>query len=774
MLAFVFRRPGLRRPVLAALVCLLSALFAGQGHGIDPSHDRTTAGGWHSPFAGAGASGASAINLIPGVWAQAIWDDGRGPALYAAGNFVTMDDVYSPGIARWDGLHWERVPLPGDPDLESRFAVWSMVEFQGDLIVGGSFLAPDGKSPGGILRYDGQGWHPLAGSQGAGVGGTVQALAVYQDELIVGGEFSQAGGVPVNGLARWSGNEWQTLANPFQASATVRALAVYQGELIAGGSIQSAAPAISRVARWNGSAWQQLAGPSGQGVAQDPGFGSAVNALHATPAGLFVGGRFASAGGVPARNVARWDGAAWNALGAGVGNVTHQVHALQYLDGLLHVGGSFPGSAAVASPNAIAWDGSQWLALAGPGGAGTDVEVLSLAAFDDALFLGGLFGQAGGVLSTAIARWTGSEFARVSGTEITGPMGGAPRTLLSFAGHLVAAGSFTQAGTASSARIAAWDGTGWLGLAGGFAGGQVNALVEFEGSLIAAGAFNFALDPGSPTALVVNRVARWDGSGWQAMANGLGGTVEALHVYQGQLYAAGSFTAAGGFGGAPMARIARWTGSAWEAVDGGLGNGSVLALHSHEGELIAGGGFTQLGDGTAALRMARWNPTEGWRPLGPGLSSGVVRTLASLDGALYAGGSFGAPPTGTSPRFLARWDGAAWQPVTDGAGQELSWQVGDMVVRDDELVLGGGFERIGELDLHCVARYSPADGWRQMGGPQGIGLRRNCGGVDRLLLLGETVVAAGPLIVAGGQVAHRIAYWSPPADLLFRDGFEPR
>ncbi len=773
MHAFVIRRAGPRRHVFAMLACLLFALLAGQGHGGDLGHARSAAGGWHSPFTGAGASGASAINFVPGVWAQAVWDDGRGPALYAAGNFVTMDDVYSPGIARWDGSAWERVPLPGDPDLVFDFAVWSMAPFQGELIVGGSFPAPDGQSPGGILRYDGQAWHALAGSQGAGVGGSVRALAVFKDELIVGGQFSQAGGVPVNGLARWTGNDWQVLANPFQSSATVNALAVHQGELVAGGSIVSASPAINHVARWNGSAWQALAGPSGQGVAQDPGFGTAVNALHPTPAGLFVGGRFASAGGLPARNVARWDGAAWSALGIGVGGVTHQVHALQAQNGLLYVGGSFPGSGTVDSPRVIAWDGGQWLALSGPDGAGAGPDnVLSLASFDDEIHLGGLFSQAGGVLSPGIARWTGAGFARVSDAPVNGLMGGRPQTVSWYAGHLLVGGGFTEAGSASSARIAAWDGTQWLGLGAGFSNGEVHAVVEFEGQLIAGGSFTFAPDPDAPPGRTVNRVARWDGSAWQPMANGLGGTVEALHVYQGQLYAAGWFTAAGGFGGAPMARIARWTGSAWQAVDGGLGNGIVTTLHTHDGELIAGGGFTQLGNGTPAPRVARWNPTEGWRPLGTGLSSGAVRALASLDGALYAGGSFGAPPGGASPRSLARWDGAAWHPVTDGAGQELDWHVGDMAVSGDGLVLGGGFERIGDLDLHCVARYHPTGGWRQMAGPQGIGLRRNCGGVNRLLVREDTVIAVGPLIVAGGQVAHQIAYWSPPGDVLFRDGFE--
>ena len=33
---------------------------------------------------------------------------------------------------------------------------------------------------------------------------------------------------------------------------------------------------------------------------------------------LYAGGRFTTAGGLPANNIARWSGSSWSALGAGV------------------------------------------------------------------------------------------------------------------------------------------------------------------------------------------------------------------------------------------------------------------------------------------------------------------------------------------------------------------------------------------------------------------------------------------------------------------------
>lgn len=758
-----------------ALLCLVWTVFSlpSLATGLPPGVSEPFIG-WQSPFVGAGRGGASDSNFVPGVWTQTVWDDGRGPALYAAGNFVTMNDVYSPAIARWDGSSWERVPVILDRDESFGFVVSALSVFQGELIVGGAFSDIDGQTVRGILRYDGQAWHPLTGSQGSGTAGSVRALTVFQGELIVGGEFIQAGGLAVNGLARWTGSDWLPLPNPFQGNATVRSLVVYQGELIAGGSIQSSTPAISYVGRWNGSVWQPLAGPSGQGVAQDPGFGTQVHALRATSSGLVVGGRFASAGGVPARNVARWDGANWSALGAGLGGVTHQVLALETLGETLYVGGSFPGSGAVASPNVIAWNGAQWQALEGPDGAGAGLDnVMSLMAFNDEIYVAGLISQAGGVISPGIARWNGSGFARVTSGAVTGLMGGSPRAAVMFNGQLVVGGGFTEAGAAGSRRVAAWDGSAWQALGEGFSNGEVRALVEYQGQLIAGGSFTFAPDQNAPPGRTVNRVARWDGSAWQPMANGFGGIVETLHSHQGQLFAGGWFTAAGGFGGATMTRIARWNGTAWEAVDGGFANGQVASLHTHAGELVAGGSFIQMGNGNPALRVATWNATEGWRAVGSELTTGVVRSLASLQGQLYAGGSFGAPPSGSSPRHLARWDGANWQPVSLG-GAELSWGVNHMVASSDELFISGGFEAIGPLTLHCVARYSPTRGWRRMSGPNGIGMRRVCGGVDQLLLLDQAVIAVGNMIVAGGKVAHGIGYWSRREDSIFGDRFQSR
>ena len=43
-----------------------------------------------------------------------------------------------------------------------------------------------------------------------------------------------------------------------------------------------------------------------------------VNALAVSGTNLYAGGYFTTAGGVPANNIAKWDGSAWSALGSGM------------------------------------------------------------------------------------------------------------------------------------------------------------------------------------------------------------------------------------------------------------------------------------------------------------------------------------------------------------------------------------------------------------------------------------------------------------------------
>ncbi len=335
------------------------------------------------------------------------------------------------------------------------------------LYAAGYFTAAGGQEAHSIARWDGSTWSPL----GSGMNNGVSALTVFDDgsgpALYAGGIFTNAGGQIANRVARWDGSTWSPLGMGLNGG--VYALTVFDDgggagpALYAGGFFTTAGGQIAnRVARWDGAAWS----PLGTGIVGD--FVPAVSTLEVLDDGsgfaLYAGGFFSTAGGQPANNIARWDGAAWSPLGMGLNG---PVSALTVFDDgrsdgpALYAGGSFT-TAGGQSANRIArWDGSAWAPL----GSGVNSWISALTVFDDdgstgpALYVGGAFTTAGGQAASRIARWDG-----VAWSPLGTGMNSSVVTLATFdiggdAGPaLYAGGDFTTAGGNASAHLAKWQG----------------------------------------------------------------------------------------------------------------------------------------------------------------------------------------------------------------------------------------------------------------------------------------------------------------------------
>ncbi len=217
--------------------------------------------------------------------------------LVVGGNFDSAGNVLTGPIARWDGLNWK--PLVAISHHESHVStVNALATFRGDLIVGGFFTLVDDMPASHIVRWDGVTWHSL----GSGVDDPydeVKALIVLGDKLIAAGGFRSIGGIPVN-IAAWDGSVWAPLGSglPFP----VNALAMYDGALIAGGTCLSQYGGADCIARFDGETWNSL----GAGVSGAHYPTPIVNALTNYEGNLYVGGGFHSAGGEPSAGLALW------------------------------------------------------------------------------------------------------------------------------------------------------------------------------------------------------------------------------------------------------------------------------------------------------------------------------------------------------------------------------------------------------------------------------------------------------------------------------------
>ncbi len=351
---------------------------------------------------------------------------------------------------------------------------------------------------------DGQ-WTPLGSGIADGVGAGVQAVATYGDTLVVAGTFSEAGGVAVHNIAAWDGAAWSDLGGGLTSGSPV-VLATFDGQLIAGGLFRSAGGVPANyLARWDGVQWW----PFGEGA------DAPVRAIAAFGGDLIVAGEFSSIDGVAAQRIARWDGENWWPLGSGLtdGVYAGTGESLAVYGGELVVGGLFDHAGGVAAQDIARWNGAAWAPLgAGLDGTSFNRHVYTLLVQEATLLAGGSFTLAGGAPAGHLARWNGTAWTTL-GTGLDGSV----TSLVAYAGRVVAGGVFHAAGGAPAERIAAWDGAQWSPLGSGM-DDTVRSLAVADGTLFAGGLFSQA--GGAP----IHFVAAWRDAGVDPVfANGFDG-----------------------------------------------------------------------------------------------------------------------------------------------------------------------------------------------------------------------------------------------------------
>ena len=266
------------------------------------------------------------------------------------------------------------------------------------------------------------------------------------------------------------------------------------------------------------------------------------------------------------------------------------------------------------------WDGGAWSTFAvaledgGPDGFITDLDVLDDGS-GPALVVSGFFDSVGGIAANNIARFDGGSWTDL-GTDpsidgVFSPVIFDPGT-----GPALHASIFT---TASERVIMRRDGTAWTVIDGSF-DGSVHRLAVYDdgtGAALFAGG-NFTTVTSTTATVAANNIARFDGTSWSRLGIGLGSTssgtfVSDLEVFDDgtgtALYASGWFLAASP-GGLLVNHVARWNGSSWSALrsdaePGITAGGAVMALHALGESLYALGNFHAAG-GLPSRSIAAW------------------------------------------------------------------------------------------------------------------------------------------------------------------------
>jgi hypothetical protein len=557
-----------------SLVFALTVFDAGSGPALYAGGDFTIAGGVPTRFI-ASWNGSAWSTLAGGeagsfVLSLTVFNDGTGAALYAGGNFSTAGNVTVNQIAKWNGASWSALGSGMAGGLGSSTFVQAMTEYDDGsgpaLYAAGSFSSAGGVPASLIAKWNGSSWSALGSGISGGDAGNppfTRSLAAFDDgsgsALYVGGPFLMAGGGAVDRIAKWHASSWSPLVRGTSGlSNIVEAVAVFDDgngpALYVGGEFQSAGGMqVNSIAKWNGSNWSALG--SGMGGTQ-PYVGALTVFDDGSGPALYAGGGFSSAGGVAANNIARWNGVSWSPVGGGT---TADVLSFAVFDDgggpALYAGGNFSNAGGVLVKSIAKWNGSSWSAL----GTGMTQNVRALTVFDDgsgpALYAGGAFTMAGGVTVDFVGKWNGHTW---SGLQ-NGVFGFVNALTVFDDGSgpaLYAGGQMRQASGVEVNYLGKWNGSHWSALGTGM-DNHVQALTTFDdgtGNALYAGGL-FSIAGGNPA----HFIAKWNGSSWSTLGSGMVNGVLALTVFDdGQgaaLYPGGYFSSAAGSGNS---YIAKW------------------------------------------------------------------------------------------------------------------------------------------------------------------------------------------------------------------------
>lgn len=646
--------------------------------------------------------------------AMTVWDrDGSDPTppwLIVAGQFAVARNISALNIAAWDGARWHSF---GEglfvDDNNPWVGIQALHVHRGELYAGGDFTASGERSVPHVARWDGRDWQPL----GAGVNARVQALASFRGDLIAAGEFSQAGSATTNRIARWDGQQWAPLAGGIDGWS-VYALAEFAGDLIAAGSFHAAGgmPA-SAIAAWDGSEWR----PLGSGIGDRDGF-PWVKTLVEFEGALLAGGEFETAGGVPARNFAEWDGQTWRPV---YSSFDWSVETLRVIAGQLVVAGYTTEYQSALQGSVMRLEGGAWNRLGPTSGA----YATDLAEFGGRIVACGM----GENTPANVCQWV-DPFWRTLGSPPD-----VESELSSFAeynGDLVAGVSFMRS-DASRGPFVRWTGQHWSQL--GFAprADPVTAMTVFRGDLFASGVFT---DGDYPSAGLL----RFNGSQWLPQFGAP--FAWSLCVYHDELIAGSIFVFA-------------WNGERWRQIDPGF-DGRVRTLGVFRDELIAAGGFEHVTpDGTVLNHIAAWNGAS-WRAIGA-IDYDVWDVAVHRD-RLVAAGDF--------PRVddlevngIAQWDGATWSRLGADLGGE--GPVYDLTLFRDDLIASGAFAHAGGIEVNGIARWDGA-AWHPLG--EGVTAPRPYYGVAAMIEHDNTLFVSGSFYQLGDEVSAFWGRWGPRMD----------
>ncbi len=263
---------------------------------------------------------------------------------------------------------------------------------------------------------------------------------------------------------------------------------------------------------------------------------------------LYVGGNFHHAGGVPANQIAVWDGSHWDSLGDGFRFGAPVYKIFMYHDTLFASSLYYNLAPIDVYKWLNYWNGAVWDTF--PQSA--DGPVDAATEYQGDLYLGGMFTNVGSVSANYVCKYSNgviypynlpASSYSVSAIEF-------------YQNNMYVAGNFYDSITNTN-DLSVWDGTQFQRVGGysfPFGSSTINSLITYNNQLFIGGYFNTPYG---------SNLIKWDGQNFSDAGLGIDFDVWKMKIFQGELYVCGGFTQIGGIA---ASGIARWDGTQWSPV----------------------------------------------------------------------------------------------------------------------------------------------------------------------------------------------------------------
>lgn len=356
-----------------------------------------------------GITGAGSIYVAYG---DSIWDAlllGTSVKYIIRGN----DSLVSSGAVMWDGATWSGMPTPIDQCDDGTICngVFRFIRYRGVLYINGyiGVYSTDSIYSWNFARWNANvlNWEPLS-CINPDNGGMLYMAGPSDDTLYLTGYRGSICGYPESCVFAYDGDSIYPFA-PFddwtgESGDYVGLVFKFQAQYYMTGLLNDAGSnAYYGLLRYNGLTWEPVPGFTTSAPFKDV-------LIHEDK--LYLCGFFFTETGAPGNMIASFDGDQWSDMGGGLRYAPNSTEGLAKdlyeLNGDIYVAGKFYYAGGVPAENVARWNGHQWCGLGGQfatqfaGG-----QVSSITSWRDTIYIAGDFVTIDGDTMHNVAKWLG-------------------------------------------------------------------------------------------------------------------------------------------------------------------------------------------------------------------------------------------------------------------------------------------------------------------------------------------------------------------------------